>query len=510
METSNQGGSEVQIYEEIGEIISDSATPTFEVFTFKAFHNKFPSPGSIVSIEYTKNKFILGRISNSHEHNPHQSVDQKAAQHALNIQPEYPGEDSSFTIYRTYEVEVMDEIHIVSGNPIIRPCEVLPRSGQKVIIPSSDFIYALLGLSRNITDGLNLGKIATNLSAESEVPVILRKDIIQRHVFIGGTTGGGKSYAAKVLAEEIHKHKIPIIFFDTQYEFVPITEKLNGVVLIPGTNYKVRLSSLDTDELSGLTPTVNNDLHVQILTSAFLRLKEINRNFNSQQLLTEIDTVSDEITTGKQGETTKWYVHSRTEYHLNQYNFIGDGFDWKTIIKPGAIIDVNCRGANRQRLQLILAATLRELQTLRQHREILPYVIFIDEAHLFVPQDDDSACKQIIREGVRVGRHNGICFVLITQSPIDIDKKAIRQCNTRLLFAIEPDQLIALQGVKADATDEMLNRLPKSPQGTCIISGTYETIKHAIPVKIRKMETANADGGQTPDIFSETSKHGTG
>ena len=57
--------------------------------------------------------------------------------------------------------------------------------------------------------------------------------------------------------------------------------------------------------------------------------------------------------------------------------------------------------------------------------------------------------------------------------------------------------------VKSDATSDMIDRLPKSPVGTCILSGTYETVKHAIPLKIREMETQDADSGQAPPIFDE-------
>ncbi len=492
-------------YEEIGEIVSDESSPTFEIFRFKAFHDKSSSPGTILAVEITPSRFVIGRVSGSHEHNPHYEAHQLSVKHALQVQPEHPGEELSFTIYRVYEVEILDEIQVIDEKPIVRPAQTMPKAGSKVIIPPRDFIYAFLGLQKEIKEGLNLGKLATSLTQEGDISIVLKREIIQRHIFIGGTTGGGKSYSAKVIAEEIHKHNIPIIFFDTQYEFVPLVEKLKGAVLIPGENYKVSLSSLTPDELEGLVPTLHNELHKQILTSAFLKIQERKHGgFTNEELLAEIETTATEISgTGKQADTTKYYVKSRTGYHLKQYNFIGNDFDWTKIVKPSSVININCRGINRNRLQLILAATLRELQTLRKRGKILPYVIFVDEAHLFVPQDEDSACKQIIREGVRIGRHNGICFVLITQSPIDIDKKAIRQCNTRFLFAIEPDQLSALQGVKADATEEMLNRLPKSPVGTCILSGTYETIKHAIPLQIRKMETSDADGGQAPDIFAE-------
>ncbi|MFZ1080425.1 MAG: hypothetical protein WAO19_00700, partial [Candidatus Kryptoniota bacterium] len=76
------------------------------------------------------------------------------------------------------------------------------------------------------------------------------------------------------------------------------------------------------------------------------------------------------------------------------------------------------------------------------------------------------------------------------------------QCNTRFIFALEPDQLESIRGVKADATEDMLTRLPKMPRGTCILSGTYETIKHAIPIKIRS-DRKTKPGGTTPDIFEE-------
>ncbi len=385
----------------------------------------------------------------------------------------------------------------------MRPVSTMPKAGSTVIVPPTEFIYASIGLNANSEEGFNLGSISSSISKQAEIPVVLDRRVIQRHVFIGGTTGGGKSYSAKVLAEEVHRHNVPIIFFDTQDEFSGLTQGLNGTILTPGTNYEVRLSSLEADEITGLIPTVSNELHVNILVNSFLHLRETNPNFGTTELLAEIDRVAIDLEATKSARI----IVPRVRTQLGSYNFLGTSFDWNTVLKPGAVININCRGLSRQRLQLILAATLRELQTLRKGNRILPYVFVIDEAHLFVPQEEDSPCRQIITEGVRIGRHYGISFVLITQSPIDIDKKVIRQCNTRLLFAIEPDQLIALQGVKSDATEDMLNRLPKSPVGTCILSGTYETVRRAVLIKIREMNTPNADGGTTPNIFSEVNRN---
>lgn len=484
--------------QEIGEIVSDESTPSFERFRFKAFHDKFVSPGTVVAVAVKKNTLLVGRVTSSHENNPHFSPDKVAVRHAMNIKADHPGEELSITVFRLYEVEVLEQATSKNGKYVIRPPDILPTSGTRVVIPKSEVIGEVLGIKIRKEDGLFLGNLASTISAETNVPVVINKETIQRHFFVGGTTGSGKSYAAKVLAEEIHKHGIPIIFFDTQNEFVPLTKQKGGHVLRPGQNYFVKLSSLTEYEVLELIPSLHHQLHVEILNQAVISLIERGTEFGIDELLNEIHEVCH---AQQAAPTTEKLVAQRTRTYLRSYNFLGTAFDWKKLLKKGAIIDIDCNGVSRKQLQLILAASMRELQQLRIVASIPPYMLMIDEAHLFVPQDEDSAAKQIIREGVRIGRHHGICLTLITQSPMDIDKRAIRQCNTRLIFAIEGDQLQSLQGVKADATQSMLDKLPKSPQGTCILSGTYETVKHAIPVQIRPMETQNADGGQAPAIF---------
>jgi len=463
-------------------------------------------------------------LTTSHEFNPHEFSDRITVRDTMEIVPDYPDEELSLTIFRQYEVEVVDEVKEENNGYKIYPPEKMPKPGSNVYIPSKDLIMEVMGLEKNQNTSFDLGKLNISLAEGEEIPVNIKRNVIQRHVFIGGTTGGGKSYAARVLAEEINKHGIPIIFFDTQYEFVPLTKSLNGKVFAPGKDYWVKLSSLTESEILDLVPTVRHELHVSLLVRAFLSLKEGNPSGISQQSLSSFEGKSKEkngqkidvndliATITRLGpemdvkQPTVDIVVNRTRHYLSGYNFLGYDFDWEKHLNKNSIICIDCKDYSRQALQLILASTLRELTELRTNKKTMPFVIFIDEAHLFVPQDEDSPCKQIIRETVRIGRHHGICAVLITQSPLDIDKKAIRQCNTRLLFAIEPDQLQSIQGVKTDATAEMLERLPKSPVGSCILTGTYETIKHAIPVKIREMEHPEADAGKAPDIFAEVNK----
>jgi len=162
---------------------------------------------------------------------------------------------------------------------------------------------------------------------------------------------------------------------------------------------------------------------------------------------------------------------SRVRHHIGRHTFMGAPSNWKRLLQHYPVVNIDCARLDQSQLQLIVAATLRDLTAHRIEDRIPPYVVVLEEAHLLVPETEESPCKQVIRENVRTGRHYGICVVLITQSPVDIDKKTIRQCNTRLIFALEADQLDSLRGVRADTTEDMLRRLPKMPVTR---TGTYQ------------------------------------
>jgi DNA helicase HerA-like ATPase len=492
----------------IGSVIADDASPSFDVFRFKANANEYVYPGTLVGTYVNHAKFLIGRISASIEINPHESASRAKVREAMGIQADYPEEGLSTNIYRVYEADIVEEgiIKKAESLEISEPSD-MPKAGAEVFIPKESVIAQAMGFEKDIEKSLCLGR--TRISIEEETDgenpnnVLLKPSVIQRHIFVGGTTGSGKSFATGIVLEEINKLGVPIVILDSQNEYIGVAEGLGGKVLRPGQDYSVRLSSLTDGEILDLIPTLN-PLGKDLLAFTFLRLKrEIlfgkRKAFSLQDLLNGME--ADAPTLELKPVSTKPALQ-RTQTSLERHKFLGDKTNWMELLKPNAVINVDCGDLDQSQLQLVVGATLRELQHLRVNKQIPPYVAVLDEAHLLVPEGEDSPCKQVIRENVRIGRHYGICMVLITQSPVDIDKKTIRQCNTRLIFALEPDQLESIRGVKADATEDMLKRLPKMPRGTCILSGTYETIKHAIPIQIRS-DRKTKTGGATPNIFDE-------
>jgi DNA helicase HerA-like ATPase len=186
--------------------------------------------------------------------------------------------------------------------------------------------------------------------------------------------------------------------------------------------------------------------------------------------------------------------------------FLGDPYDWEAQLVPGAMININCKGMLVSDLRIIAASVLRDIQRLAQVEKIPFVIISIDEFHLIAPKDEHTVTLQVLRELARIGRHYRIGLILTTQSPQDVDRSILKRLLTRFLHAIEADQLDALRGVFSDASEDLIKQLPKLPQGTCIVTGAFETIKHASVVQIRNRRTTH--GGATPDIWSDFEKRG--
>jgi hypothetical protein len=489
----------------IGIVTSDGETPTFEIVRVKLKAGRDVPPGSLLHIPTMRNgisTILIGRVRSAYEHNPNEQAENINVRDTLAIPANYPKEEDSTLIYRLVDVDLIEEIcQDGNGKTIIRAPQTLPNSGAAVSIASQGEILQALGTIAKREDGLFIGTTTSGTPTD----IILKRETVQRHMFVCGTTGSGKSYAMGVIAEEIIQQGLPMVFIDTQDEYSTFVEKLGGVVLKPGDGFNIRISSLTESEVLDLLPLATTPLQRDIVSRAFSELEseiasEKIARFDIQDLVKRIADVGQDLTDNK-GSIKMAEFRTAT---LKRQPIFGEGIeveDWRKKMVP--CMSINCKHLTTSRLQPVATAVLRELQTLRLHGRIPPYVAVIDEAHLFVPKNQDSPCKQIIREGVRIGRHHGIAMILMTQSPVDIDESTIRQCNTRFVFALEPDQLSAIQGVKADASEEMLRALPKMPQGTCILSGTYESVRHAIPLKIRLRKTEDSEGGKTPDIFAE-------
>lgn len=500
----------------LGRVISTDRGPSFFAVDVRLDPARNTAPGRYVAIDAVtdadERSLILGRVDDAREVNPHEDAASSTLRDVLPFGTKYAAEGSSTVIYRLAHAEPLEEAVLDEHGDIveIRAVETLPRAGSAVFEAGTELTVAALGLVPEPDAGIHVG----SSYGDPATPIVLDRGIVQRHVFIAGGIGAGKSYTRGVLAEELRAWGVPQVNIDVNGEMIEATDELGGRNLVPGSDgFTLPLSALSSSDVIDAVPSINPGTNMETLlrfTHESL-LKEVQSgrrpHFGVGDLVDEIDDCAYalEMTVGKGDdrrpdrrtvEPTKLRTQS-----LNRLSFLGDPFDWQAALAPGAIVNIDCRGLLLSELRLVTASVARDLQRLARARAI-PFTVFsIDEFHLVAPANSEAVTTQVLREIARVGRHYKLGLILTTQSPSDVDRAILKRLLTRFLHAVEPDQLDALKGVFSDASDQLVRSLPKLPQGVCILTGAFETIRHAAVVRVR--ERATTHGGATPDIWSD-------
>jgi uncharacterized protein len=497
--------------EVLGTVVSDDSSPTFEEIRFRLGASVAVRPGEFVAVEGRDRhgslvSWVLCRVLDAHEVNPHEDPQSATVRDVLPFPSTYASEGESTVIYRLVRCEPVEELPAAAGG-IGEPAEVrtLPRAGDLVRRPHRDMITAAMGFPPDPDEGLHVG----HLHGDSSIPVTIDNGAVQRHVLIVGGIGSGKSYTRGVLGEELHRWGVPQVNIDVNGEMIDAARQMGGVNVRPGEGFTLPLGSLTREDLLEAVSGVNRGTNIETLigyTFDSLR-REIAQGrrsaFSVDDLVAEIEVQAPVLR--MEAANTLRPAQQRVRA-LDRRSYIGRRFDWVRALRPGAFINIDCRGSLLDDLRIITAAVSRDLQDLARERRIPFTVLSIDEFHLVAPNDDKMVSTQVLREVARIGRHHRLGLVLTTQSPADVDRAVLKRLLTRFVHTIEPDQLDALRGIFADAPPEMIRSLPKLPRGTCVLTGVAETIRHATVVDIRARVTSH--GGATPDVFADLRARG--
>lgn len=505
----------------LGRIISTASSPSFFALEFRVEPDRVTTPGRFVAVEAKAEDgadvLVIARVEDVHEVNPHEDALSSTLRDVVPFGTTYAEEGASTVIYRVASAEPLEEAALDDDGKVaeIHSVATLPKSGAKVYDAGRDLTVAALGLEPDPNSGLDMGKAY----GDPGTPIVLGKSVIQRHIFIGGGIGSGKSYTRGVLAEELHYFGIPQVNIDVNGEMTEAAVELGGCNLVPGKEgFTLPLSALSSADVIDAVPSINPGTNMETLLRFAHEslLKDVQNgkrpHFGVAELVDHIDDCAYtlEMTVGSGGERrpdrrTVEPTKLRTQ-SLARLTFLGEPFDWASALVPGAVVNIDCRGLPLGELRLIAASVARDLQSLARNQRIPFTALSIDEFHLVAPADDSAVTTQVLREIARVGRHYKLGLILTTQSPSDVDRAILKRLLTRFLHAIEPDQLDALRGVFSDASQDLIRTLPKLPQGVCVLTGAFETVRHATLVQVRRRNTTH--GGATPDIFADLAAAG--
>src|SRR5260370_8143156 len=123
----------------------------------------------------------------------------------MELEATYPKEEESTIVFRVVEADLVEELYEEKGKTKTRSPQTLPQSGGDVFLATDDQIVATLGLATESDKGLYIGDTITGIPSK----IILKRESIHRHFFIGGTTCTGNTYPLAVFAKQLRNHALP-------------------------------------------------------------------------------------------------------------------------------------------------------------------------------------------------------------------------------------------------------------------------------------------------------------
>lgn len=137
----------------------------------------------------------------------------------------------------------------------------------------------------------------------------------------------------------------------------------------------------------------------------------------------------------------------------------------------------------------IISRLLFDVQIWMKDEKRIPFAVLCDEAHLYLPtqEDADSIQKQALGNFERIakeGRKYGMSLVVISQRPSDVSKTILSQCNNFLALRLSNDRdKSVIRNLLPDALKGVLEQLPLLDVGEAIAVGDAILLPSRIRLK---------------------------
>ena len=372
--------------------------------------------------------------------------------------------------------------------------------GAQVYRAADEVISATLGLNFR-KNGAYIGTLrGRDISVKLDIDTM-----VQKHISVIAKTGGGKSYLAGVIIEELVKNGVTVLILDPHGEYGTIRE--NAQADRDAFNYGVHVVefAFDTDinrgarelrltcsnftarELLSLTSIGDSRPHLSLLSSAVEEAKK-GGAYGIETLTGILEKDETQFSVQLVAE-----LKSLDDNHI----FAAEGTKMTEIVNGGMVTILNLKGAVPEVQWLFVKRVLTALFELRKRNRIPPLLAVLEEAHNFCPQQGKTDASRIIRTIASEGRKFGLGMMVITQRAAKVDKNVLSQCSTQFILKItNPNDLKAVYSSIEGLTEELMEEVPRLPTGVCV--GIGAGLQVPLMMEVRRRETKH--GGESVKV----------
>ncbi|MHA2368865.1 MAG: ATP-binding protein [Candidatus Hodarchaeales archaeon] len=335
-------------------------------------------------------------------------------------------------------------------------------------------------------DGLHLGDL-------DRQRVEVRPDIsrlLHKHLAILAISGGGKSYAATVLLEELlHQSpqagRLAMVVIDPHGEYAELYgENGNGILdnirIERGSYFQVGVGKLSAWSFREFAPEMSV-VQVRELGSILARLKASKKPYGLREIIQRVSE-SESIGTRTKESLTGWL------YTLENTRLFGyeENPNLDHLLSSGKLVIFDLADIlSLKSKQIACAYIARRLFDLRRKQQAPPFLLLVEEAHQFCPEGISSISRGIIETIAREGRKFFASLGLISQRPVRLSTTALSQCNSHLILRIRNPYDLEFIGRTSEGLDkDSLSMLPDLEIGTGMLVG--EAVNYPVLFRIRQ------------------------
>lgn len=414
-------------------------------------------------------------------------------------------------------------------------------AGSSVRVPEFDEIKSLI-IKSSPKDGLVLGVIKNTddlyKNADEELKDIVytfengerknQKDLPYifnvsefsqyPHIGVFGGSGSGKSFALRVIIEELMKKRIPTIVLDPHYEMDFKLKTYDEAAdysslyqsFLLGKDVGVDFKDLNVGEFKNLlnaagAMTDAMDTSVDEVfkrgesVDAFrLRLSEILEALDRTEEALNMDMQTAELNgDAAEADRIRRLLGYQKTYgrKLNASSLKGISWRFRRLVQDNVFSNssealeaalrsgklISLKGSTRL-LEVYSSYILKKFYYKRRaymDAKLLgtndedyfpPFIIITDEAHNFAPKAFESASKPILKEVAQEGRKYGVFLILATQRITLLDDTITAQLNTKFILRTVRESDISTIKEETDISSDDAKRLPYLTTGDAFIS----------------------------------------
>lgn len=411
--------------------------------------------------------------------------------------------DKSFKV----NVKILGMLDLLKKSKAILP-EIPPLPGTEVRRAKKDDLKDIFDSEEE--SWLKIGTLLRNTNVNVRVNI---NRLTTRHLGILAMTGMGKSNLVSVIAKSIAKIPGTMVIFDyhDEYRFLQgeninfVQAQINPRLLTSdkfGEVIEIR-ENADIQNTILLKAYDNDDLKKKIGDDFWEELEKNVRDIGSREkrFASSADRVLDKIKEARR----------RFDSIL-----IPNASDPVSQIREGCINIINLIEFTEKQANVAISFYLESIlyqrklsksQSFKSNFEstdqILfhsPVIVVIEEAHVFMPKNENTDTKYIASKVAREGRKFGVGLIIVSQRPRTLDPNVLSQMGSlAIMKLVQQEDQSQIESSSESINGKIIEQLPSLNPGEALLVGQWVNL----PSFIRIDEIVERTMGKDPEPVNE-------